>query len=94
MNKKVKKKKPVKTEPSEEERKKKKPMKTEPSEEEEEKKKQTVKKTEPVRKKKKKKVSWSKYAAKWVPYVYLITKMPLNYELWKLKTTKRCFQFP
>ena len=55
-----KKKKPVKTEPSEEERKKKKPMKTEPSEEEEEeekKKKTPVKKTEPVRKKKKKKKS-------------------------------------
>ena len=67
-------------------------MKTEPSEEEEEKKK-PVKKTEPVRKKKKKKVNWSKDAAEWVPHVCLITKMLLNYELWKLKTTKKCFQF-
>ena len=58
------------------------------------KKKQTVKKTEPVRKKKKKKVGWSKDAAEWVPHVCLITKMPLSYELWKLKIDKRCFQFP
>ena len=29
-----------------------------------------------------------------VPHVCLITKMPLSYELWKLKTTKSCFQFP
>ena len=29
-----------------------------------------------------------------VPHVCLITKMPLNYELWKLKTVKSCFQFP
>ena len=28
-----------------------------------------------------------------VPHVFLITKMPLNYELWKLKTAKSCFQF-
>ena len=60
-------------------------MKTEPSEEEEEegkKKKTPMKKTEPVRKKKKKKkVSWSKVAAKWVPHVCLITKIPLSYEL-------------
>ena len=42
----------------------------------------------------KKKVSWSKVAVKWVPHVCLITKMPLSYELWKLKTAKRCFQFP
>ena len=29
-----------------------------------------------------------------VPHVCLITKMPLSYELWKLKTYKMCFQFP
>ena len=29
-----------------------------------------------------------------VPYVYLITKMTLSYELWKLKIAKMCFQFP
>ena len=28
------------------------------------------------------------------PYVCLITKMSLSYELWKLKTAKSCFQFP
>ena len=27
-------------------------------------------------------------------HVCLITKMPLSYELWKLKTVKMCFQFP
>ena len=27
-------------------------------------------------------------------HVCLITKMSLNYELWKLKTAKMCFQFP
>ena len=27
-------------------------------------------------------------------HVCLITKMPLSYELWKLKTIKMCFQFP
>ena len=30
----------------------------------------------------------------WVPYVCLITVLPLSYELWKLKTAKSCFQFP
>ena len=30
----------------------------------------------------------------WVHHVCLITKMSLSYELWKLKTTKMCFQFP
>ena len=29
-----------------------------------------------------------------VPHVCSITKMPLSYELWKLKTAKSCFQFP
>ena len=62
-------------------------MKTEPMKEEEEEKRNLVK-TEPVIKKKKKK-SRSKVAAEWVPHVCLITKMPLSYELWKLKTTFR-----
>ena len=84
-----------KTEPSEEERekKKKKPVKTELVKEEGKKKKNPVK-IEPVRKKKKKKVSWSKGVAEWVSHVCLITKMLLNYELWKLKAAKRRFQFP
>ena len=30
----------------------------------------------------------------WVPHVCLFTEMPLNYELWKLKTAFCCFQFP
>ena len=29
----------------------------------------------------------------WVPYVCLITILPLSYELWKLRTTFGCFQF-
>ena len=29
-----------------------------------------------------------------VPHVCLIIKMPLSYELWKLKIAKNCFQFP
>ena len=48
-------------------------------------------------KKKKKSQKWSKVAARyclWVSYVYLITILPLSYELWKLKTAKMCFQFP
>ena len=67
-----------------------------------------MKKTKPVKKKKKKtsedrtserrrrkkKFSWSKSATKWAPHVCLITKIPLSYELWKLKTVKSCFQFP
>ena len=28
------------------------------------------------------------------PFVCLITILSLSYELWKLKTTKMCFQFP
>ena len=48
--------------------------------------------TEPTRRKeKKKKVDWSKGVG---PYVCLITKMSLSYELWKMKTSKMCFQFP
>ena len=27
-------------------------------------------------------------------YVVLFMKMPLSYELWKLKIVKMCFQFP
>ena len=86
-----------KTEPSEEERKKKKPMETEPSEEEEEEEKKQTNSEEDwtsEKEEEKKKVNWSKVAAEWVPHVCLITKMLLSYELWKLKTAKRCFQFP
>ena len=86
----------MKIEPSEGERKKKmKPVKTEPvKEEEKRKKKKNPMKTKPVRKKKKKKVSWLKSAIEWVPHVCLITKIPLSYELWKLKTAKSCFRSP
>jgi len=62
-------------------------------EEEEEKKNQTA---NPGGEKKKKIKRWSKDATEyylWVPYVYLITILPLSYELWKLKTVKMCFQF-
>ena len=96
MKKKGKKKKPVKkTEPSEEERKKKKKpvKKIKPSEEERKKKKPSEDRTS-EKEEEEKKSQWSKGAAKWVPHMCLITKMPLSYELWKLKTTKRCFQFP
>ena len=41
-----------------------------------------------------KKSQMVKRCAKWVPHVCLITKIPLSYKLWKLKTAKRCFQFP
>ena len=41
----------------------------------------------------KKKSQRSKVAAV-SPSMCLITKMSLSYELWKLKTTKMCFQFP
>ena len=74
------------------EKKKKKLVKTEPSAKER-KKKNPMKKTEPVRKKKKKK-GRSKVAAEWIPHVYLITKMSLSYELWKLKTAKRSVAEP
>ena len=37
--------------------------------------------------------SCSQYCLR-VPHVCLITKMPLSYELWKLKIAKNCFQFP
>ena len=66
--------------------------------EEKEKKKKREPNSQPRRRKGKKKVKrWSKVAAKyclWVLYVCLITIFPLSYELWKLKTTKMCFQFP
>ena len=48
--------------------------------------------TEPSEKKKKSKVGQK--LRLWVPYVCLITILPLSYELWKLKTAKSCFQFP
>ena len=54
-------------------------------------------KPNPKKKKKKKRVDRSKCATElWLvsPYVCLITKMSLSYELWKLKTAKMCFQFP
>ena len=67
-------------------------------------------KTEPVRKKKEKKnknqtanpgkkeevkvVKSCDWYCLWVPHVCLITKIPLSYELWKLKIAKSCFQFP
>ena len=53
--------------------------------------------TRRIKEKKKKSQKWSKVAAGyylWVPYVCLITILSLSYELWKLKTTKICFQFP
>ena len=39
-------------------------------------------------KKKRKRCGW--YCL-WVPHMCLITKMPLSYELWKLKIAKMCF---
>ena len=63
-------------------------------EEEEEEKKNQIANPE---KKEKKKSQRSKVVAEyclWVPYVCLITILPLSYELWKLKTAKMCFQFP
>ena len=80
-------------------------MKTELVKEEEEKKKKTQNKPNQWKKKKEKKKNRtanlgkerkkkSKGAAKyclWVPYVCLITILSLNYELWKLKTTKMYF---
>ena len=53
--------------------------------------------SQPEEEKKKKIQKWSKLVARyclWVPYVCLITKLPLSYELWKLKIAKMCFQFP
>ena len=41
---------------------------------------------------KKKSKSVAEYCL-WIPYVCLITILPLIYELWKLKTVKMCFQF-
>ena len=43
---------------------------------------------------KKKKKRESKVAAGGSLGVVLFKKMPLKIELWKLKTTKMCFQFP
>ena len=69
--------------------------KTEPNEEKRKKKKKNTNEDRTSeRRRRKKKVSWSKGAVEWVPHVCLITKMPLSYELWKLKTAKSCFQFP
>ena len=52
--------------------------------------------TEPSEEKKKKKRG-SKVVAdsdRGTQYVVLITEMPLKIELWKLKISKMCFQFP
>ena len=46
------------------------------------------------KKKKKKKSKGDQKLRLWVPYMCLITILPLSYELWKLKTAKSCFQFP
>ena len=51
----------------------------------------------PVKKKKKKKKRGTKVVAdsnRGTQYVVLITEMPLKIELWKLKISKMCFQFP
>ena len=66
-------------------------MKTEPVK----KKKRKKKKNECRRRKelKKKESKVKSYGCESL-YVCLITKMSLNYELWKLKTVKMCFQFP
>ena len=74
-------------------------MKTEPVK----KKKKKPEQTEPMKKKnrtanpgkeRKKKVKSCCWYNLWVPYVCLITILPLSYELWKLKIVKMCFQFP
>ena len=61
------------------------------------KKKKKKKKEQPTQEKEKKKSKVVKSCG-WnclrVPHVFLIKKMPLSYELWKLKTAKMCFQFP
>ena len=71
------------------------PKQTEPVKKEGKKKKESN--SQPRRRKEKKKVKrWSKGAAEyclWVLYVCLITILSLSYELWKLKTSKMCFQF-
>ena len=66
--------------------------KTEPSEEERKKKTQWRRPNQWERRRKKK--GRSKVAAEWIPHVYLITKMSLSYELWKLKTAKRSVAEP
>ena len=58
------------------------------------KKKKKKKKIQRQPKKKKKKSKGGQKLRLWVPYVCLITKLTLSYELWKLKTAKSCFQFP
>ena len=62
--------------------------------EEEEKKKRTEQPTQEKEKEKSKVVKSCSWHCLRIPYVYLITKMPLSYELWKLKIAKMCFQFP
>ena len=77
---------PKLTEPNE----KKKKLKTETSEKRRRKKKGRIE-DQTQEKKGKKNVKRCDYGSL---HVYLITKMSLNYELWKLKTAKMCFQFP
>ena len=57
------------------------------------KRKEKKRKERPNRRKKKKERE-SKVAAGGSLGVVLFKKMPLKIELWKLKTTKMCFQFP
>ena len=60
--------------------------KIKPSEEERKKKKKSSEnQTSEKQEEDKKKVNWSKGAAEWVSHVCLITKMSLNYKLWKQK---------
>ena len=59
--------------------------------EEEEKKKKKNWTANPEKKKKIKVVKSCNWYCLQVLHVCLITKMPLSYELWKLKTTKSCF---
>ena len=62
---------------------------------EKEKEKRKRKKTQPTpTQKKRKKSKGGQKLRLWIPYGCLITILPLNYELWKLKTAKSCFQFP
>ena len=58
---------------------------------EKEKEKEKEKKNNANPEKKKKKSKRGQKLRLWVPYVCLITILPLSYELWKLKTVKSCF---
>ena len=75
-------------------KKKKKKNQRQPRKRKEKKKKKKKRANAQPRKKKKKKSKVGQKLRLWVPYVCLITILPLSYELWKLKTAKSCFQFP